>query len=230
MMRAALFAFALASAAACATSQAVPARSEGFVDAASLARGLVIEMRYAGSHNFVGRPVDGYEAPLCLLSREAAVALAQVQADLAARGHALKVYDCYRPARAVADFAAWARDLRDQRTKPEFYPNVEKDELYALGYIAERSGHSRGSTVDVTLIDLVTGAEVDMGTPFDLFDPRSWPSDTSVSLEAQANRRSLRDAMVARGFRPLREEWWHFTLETEPYPETYFDFPVRAGQ
>lgn len=225
MMRPALLAIALALAAACTTVTAPP-RQEGFVDAAELVPGLAIDMRYAGAHNFVGRPVAGYDAPLCLLTREAALALAAVEADLAASDRGLKAYDCYRPARAVADFAAWARDLTDLRTKPEFYPHVEKDQLFALGYIAERSGHSRGSTVDVTLIDLSTGAELDMGTPFDLFDPRSWPSDTSVSPEAQANRRALRDAMVAHGFRPLREEWWHFTLEVEPYPDRYFDSPV----
>jgi D-alanyl-D-alanine dipeptidase len=127
----------------------------------------------------------------------------------------------------VADFAAWARDVDDRRMQAEFYPNVDKSRLFELGYIAERSGHSRGSTVDLTLIDLATGAELDMGTPFDLFDARSWPSDTSVSAEAQANRRALRDVMVAHGFRPLREEWWHFTLANEPYPDTYFDFVVR---
>lgn len=202
-------------------------RPQGFVDATTMAPGLVVEMRYAGSRNFVGRPIAGYEAARCLLSEAAAAALAEAQRALAASGHGLKVYDCYRPARAVADFAAWARDLDDQATKPDYYPNVDKDQLFALGYIAERSGHSRGSTVDVTLVDLASGAELDMGTAYDLFDPRSWPSDTSVSAEAQANRRLLREAMIAHGFRPLREEWWHFTLEDETYPETYFDFPVR---
>lgn len=187
-------------------------------------------MRYAGARNFVGRPIAGYEANLCLLTEEAAAALALVQRDLAASGRGLKVFDCYRPARAVADFVAWARDLEDQATKTEYYPNVAKDQLFAQGYIAERSGHSRGSTLDVTLIDLATGAELDMGTAYDFFDPRSWPSDTSVSVEAQANRRALRDAMVARGFRPLREEWWHFTLEGEPHPQTYFDFPVTRPE
>lgn len=210
---------------ACTTSEQV--RPPAFVDAESAVPGLAVDMRYAGSRNFVGRPIAGYDAPLCLLTREAAAALAAVQRDLAASGRGLKVYDCYRPARAVADFAAWARDLGDQRMKPEYYPNVDKTQLFALGYIAERSGHSRGSTLDVTLIELVTGAELDMGTPYDLFDPRSWPSDTSVSADAQANRRALQEAMVAHGFRPLREEWWHFTLSGEPFPETYFDFPVR---
>ena len=229
MMRAALAALAFAFATSCAAPPATSgrARPDSFVDAAQVVPALVVDMRYASANNFVGRRIAGYEAPVCLLTRQAARALAAVQRDLAASGRGLKVYDCYRPARAVADFAAWARDLDDQRTKAEYYPNVPKDQLFALGYIAERSGHSRGSTLDVTLIDLATGAELDMGTPYDLFDPRSWPSDATVSAEAQANRRALQEIMIARGFRPLREEWWHFTLNEEPYPETYFDFPVR---
>lgn len=227
MMRGALFAaFVLA---ACASTPDPNARepSPGFVAAAAVAPGIVVDMRYASSRNFVGRRIDGYDTAVCLLTPQAANALAAVQRDLAASGRGLKVFDCYRPARAVAHFARWARDLGDQRTRAEYYPNVDKDQLFALGYIAERSGHSRGSTVDLTLIDLATGAELDMGTPFDLFDPRSWPSDTTVSPEAQANRRALQEIMVAHGFRPLREEWWHFTLVGEPYPDTYFDFPVR---
>jgi D-alanyl-D-alanine dipeptidase len=223
-MRSILFVVALALG-ACASHQ--DPRQDGFVDARTVAPGLVVEMRYAGAHNFVGRRIAGYEAPVCLLTQEAAAALAAVQRDLAASGRGLKVFDCYRPTRAVADFAAWARDLEDQGAKQEFYPNVDKERLFELGYIAERSGHSRGSTLDLTMVDLATGAEIDMGTPFDLFDTRSWPSDESVSAQARANRWALQAVMRAHGFRPLREEWWHFTLENEPYPDTYFDFPVR---
>jgi zinc D-Ala-D-Ala dipeptidase len=202
-------------------------RAPGFVDAADAIPGLVVEMRYAGAHNFVGRAIAGYEAPVCLLTREAAAALAEVQAELAASGRGLKVYDCYRPARAVADFATWARDPADQRMKAEYYPNVDKSRLFELGYLAERSGHSRGSTVDLTIVDLATGAEADMGSPWDLFDPVSWPGDETVPSAARANRIALQRVMIAHGFRPLREEWWHFTLENEPHPDTYFDFPVR---
>lgn len=222
-MRAVILSLLLALA-ACAHA---PERPEGFVDAASVVPGLRVEMRYAGAHNFVGRRVDGYEAPVCILTREAAEALARVQAELAPRGLGIKVFDCYRPQRAVADFARWAGDLSDQSTKAEFYPNVDKSRLFELGYIAARSGHSRGSTVDLTLIDLATGAEIDMGSPFDLFDTRSWPSDETVSAEARANRLQLQNAMREHGFRSLREEWWHFTLEGEPHPQTYFDFVVR---
>ena len=220
--RALILSFGLA---ACA--HAAPERPEGFVDAARVVPGLRVEMRYTTAHNFVGRPIDGYEAPVCVLTRAAAEALARVQADLAPRGLGLKVYDCYRPQRAVADFARWAADLSDQSTKAEFHPNVDKARLFELGYIAARSGHSRGSTLDLTIVDLATGAEIDMGTPFDLFDTRSWPTDETVSAAARANRLLLQNAMRAHGFRSLREEWWHFTLESEPYPETYFDFVVR---
>ena len=209
-----------------ACSHAPTERPEGFVDATSVVPGLRLEMRYAGAHNFVGRRIDGYEAPVCILTREAAEALARVQGDLAARGLGLKVYDCYRPRRAVAHFGRWAADLTDQSTKAEFYPNVDKSQLFTLGYIAERSGHSRGSTVDVTIIDLASGAEIDMGSPFDLFDTRSWPTDESVSAAARANRMLLQGVMREHGFRSLREEWWHFTLDAEPHPETYFDFVV----
>ena len=222
MLRALILSLALA---ACA--HAAPVRLEGFVDAANVVPGLRVEMRYTTAHNFVGRPIDGYEAPVCILTRETAAALARVQAELAPRGLGLKVYDCYRPQRAVAHFARWAADLNDQSTKAEFYPNVDKSRLFELGYIAARSGHSRGSTLDLTIVDLASGAEIDMGTPFDLFDTRSWPTDETVSAAARANRLMLQSAMRAQGFRSLREEWWHFTLEGEPHPETYFDFVVR---
>jgi zinc D-Ala-D-Ala dipeptidase len=213
---------------------AVPAlageRSPAFVDAGDIVPGLVVEMRYAGEHNFVGTRIDGYRRRLCLLTREAAAALAEVQHDLAEQGLGIKVFDCYRPAQAVAHFVRWAQDLADLKGKAEFYPDVDKRDLFKDGYIAARSGHSRGSTVDLTLVRLEDGqpaVELDMGTPFDLFSPRSWPSDKGVNAAAQANRALLATAMTKRGFRPLQTEWWHFTLADEPFPETYFDFPVR---
>jgi D-alanyl-D-alanine dipeptidase len=202
-------------------------RPDTFVDAASVARGLVVEARYAGSHNFVGQPIDGYDKPLCYLTKPAAAALAQVVADLEPRGLTIKVFDCYRPERAVAHFVRWARNLGDVAQKAEFYPQVDKSTLFRDGYIAARSGHSRGSTADLTLARRSDGQELDMGTPFDFFSPRSWPSDRSVSAAARANRALLAQAMRKRGFRPHDKEWWHFTLRHEPYPETYFDFPVR---
>ncbi len=189
--------------------------------------GLVVDMRYAGTHNFVGARVDGYAAPVCLLTKPAAQALALVQRDLAASGFGLKVFDCYRPARAVRHFIRWARDARDTRTKAEFYPAVDKRQLFALGYIAPQSRHSRGSTVDLGLVKLADKSEPDMGTPFDTFSPRSWLHDTQVSAEARRNRALLAAAMRRRGFIAYDREWWHFTLRGEPYPATYFDFTVR---
>ena len=201
-------------------------RPASFADAAAVVPGLLTEMRYAGSHNFVGRPIDGYEAPRCLLTREAADALAGVARDIAPYGLVIKVFDCYRPTRAVANFIRWARDLNDTAGKAEFYPNVDKRTLFRDGYIASHSGHSRGSTIDLTLAR-ADGTALDMGTPFDFFSPKSWPSNRSVGREAQVNRALLATAMRRRGFRPYDREWWHFTLSREPFPTTYFDFPVR---
>jgi zinc D-Ala-D-Ala dipeptidase len=195
----------------------------------------------------VGEKIDGYQAPRCLLSQPAADALAAVQLDLAGRGQplpqlpfitrslrelvgrglGLKVFDCYRPQRAVAHFMRWAQNVDEVSRKAEFYPEVDKRDLFKEGYIAERSGHSRGSTVDLTLVRRADGSELDMGSPFDLFSPKSWPSDRSVSALAQSNRALLAEAMMRAGFRPYDKEWWHFTLVNEPFPDTYFDFPVR---
>jgi D-alanyl-D-alanine dipeptidase len=207
------------------------AQPAGFVDAATAVPGLAVEMRYFGTHNFVGTRIDGYEAPRCLLARQAAVALAGVERDLAARGLGLKVFDCYRPARAVAHFVRWTGALADLKTKAEFYPRTDKRNLFKEGYISSRSGHSRGATVDLTLVRLDAGAELggelDMGTPFDFFGPQSWPSYPGISDEARRNRALLAEAMRRGGFRPYAREWWHFTLAREPFPSTYFDFPVR---
>jgi len=202
-------------------------RPAHFVDAAAVVPGLAVEMRYFGSNNFVGRPIDGYERPLCLLTREAATALAQVARDLEPRGLAIKAFDCYRPARAVAHFMRWARNATDVSRKAEFYPGVDKRDLFRDGYIAARSGHSRGSTIDLTLTRRADGRELDMGTAFDFLSPRASPSDRSVSVEAQTNRALLAGAMRRRGFRGYDKEWWHFTLNREPFPDTRFDFPVR---
>jgi D-alanyl-D-alanine dipeptidase len=196
------------------------------VDASTVVPGLVTDMRYAGSHNFVGRPIDGYRAPRCLLTQSAANALAEVARDVATRGLVIKVFDCYRPARAVADFVRWARDPRAQVAKAEFYPDIDKRALFRDGYIASHSGHSRGSTVDLTLAR-ADGAELDMGTPFDFFSPRSWTAASSVTAEQHANRMRLAAAMQRRGFRGYPREWWHFTLRNEPFPDTYFDVPVQ---
>jgi D-alanyl-D-alanine dipeptidase len=199
----------------------------GFVDAATVVDGLALDIRYFGQNNFVGEKIDGYERPRCLLSVQAANALAAVQRDLAARGLGLKVFDCYRPQQAVAHFVRWARRIGDVKRKSEFYPDIDKRVLFKQGYIAEHSGHSRGATVDLTLVRRADGSELDMGSPFDFFSPKSWPSDKSVSAQAQKNRAVLAEAMTRGGFRPYDKEWWHFTLAPEPFPDTYFDFPVR---
>jgi D-alanyl-D-alanine dipeptidase len=219
-------------------AQAQPVQAQlpaGFVDAATVVDALVVDMRYFGDDNFVGARIDGYDAPRCLLARPAALALARIQKELAPQGLGLKVFDCYRPTRAVAHFVRWARDVKDVKRKADFYPDVDKRDLFKLGYIASQSGHSRGATVDLTLVRReagqapaeLDGAELDMGTRFDFFGVQSWPSSRAVSAQAQANRKTLAAAMRRGGFRPYEREWWHFTLRGEPYPGSYFNFPVR---
>ena len=199
----------------------------GFVDLQKTVPSIVVELRYSGKNNFVGKPIDGYEAQVCYISTPAAVALKSVQEELLAFGLGLKIFDAYRPQRAVDHFVRWAKDLNDTKMKASYYPDVLKSELFDKGYIAARSGHSRGSTVDLTLIDLATANELDMGTGFDFFSPLSWPTSMAVSSQQRVNRLLLRSVMLRHGFRPLAEEWWHFTLANEPYPTTYFDFLVR---
>jgi D-alanyl-D-alanine dipeptidase len=209
---------------------ALPAAAAGaapdLVRLRSVDASILQEMRYAGAHNFVGRPIAGYKAPECLLTREAARALADAQAELKPFGLTLKVFDCYRPQRAVDDFAAWAKDRADVRMKKEFYPAVDKADLFKDGYIAAKSGHSRGSTMDLTLAGL-DGVELDMGTPFDYFDPRAHTAAPELSGAQKKNRLLLKTLLEAHGFVNLPEEWWHFTLSREPYPDRYFDAEVR---
>ena len=202
---------------------------EGFVSLAEAVPDAILEIRYYSTYNFVGDRIEGYLEPCALLSKEAAAALKAASDECVRRGYRLKIYDAYRPRRAVAHFARWAGDVADTRMKGYFYPNVDKSELFARGYIAERSGHSRGSTVDLTLFDMKSGKEVDMGGVFDWFGVESHPDYKAITKEQFANRMILRDIMVSHGFRPITEEWWHFTLEDEPYPDTYFDFPVEQG-
>jgi len=205
-------------------AQIVPS---GFVNLKETVPSVAVELRYYGENNFIGQRIDGYEAPICYVSISAAEALKAVQEELSSFGLGLKLFDGYRPQRAVNHFVRWAKDLNDTTMKQSYYPNVQKSELFEKGYIATRSGHSRGSTVDLTLIDLATGEELDMGTSFDFFSPLSSPTSREVTQQQRANRLLLRSLMLRHGFRPLEEEWWHFTLENEPYPTTYFDFLVR---
>lgn len=198
-----------------------------FVDVQQAIPNIAVEVRYFSEDNFVGTPIDGYRAARIYLTRPTVLALNSIQRQLNSSGLGLKIFDGYRPQMAVDHFVRWAEDLSDTRMKQRYYPEVEKVNLFRDGYIAERSGHSRGSTVDLTLISLETGLEVDMGTGWDFFDPSSWPSSMVVNGQQLANRLLLRRVMLGNGFRPLQEEWWHFSLENELFPDTYFEFQIR---
>ena len=201
--------------------------SSGFVSVSDVIPDALLDVRYYTTYNFVGERIDGYEQPVVLMTKEAAAALALVNRDMRAQGLRLVIYDAYRPQRAVDHFVRWAEDVSDTRMKAIFYPEVDKADLFERGFIAKRSGHSRGSTVDLTLLDEKSGMLLDMGGPFDFFGELSHPDFAGVTTEQHANRMLLRDAMVTHGFRTLSTEWWHFTLVNEPYPDTYFDFPVH---
>ena len=203
--------------------------SSGFVVLADFVPHIVQEIRYYSTYNFIGERIDGYEEPCALLTVEAARALKTVSNELNVQGYRLKVFDAYRPACAVKHFALWGIEDQDIRMKPCFYPELEKQELFAKGYIARQASHSRGSTVDLTLLDMKTGKEVDMGGPFDYFGELSHPDYRGITDEQFENRMFLQKAMVRNGFKPIDCEWWHFTLENEPYPDTYFNFPVSSA-
>ena len=202
--------------------------SSDFVLLSDAVPDAILEIRYYSTYNFVGDRIEGYEEPLAFLTAEAADALKGASDELAAEGYRLKIYDAYRPQMAVTNFVEWAKDEGDTRMKAYFYPELDKDVLFPQGYIAEHSGHSRGSTVDLTLFDMRTEKEVDMGGTFDYFGELSHPDYTGITDEQYANRMLLRDVMMKHGFKPLPEEWWHFTLENEPYPDTYFTFPINS--
>ena len=199
----------------------------GFVSLGEAVPDVILEIRYYSTFNFIGDRIDGYERPAALLTREAAARLKEVSADMAEKGYRLKIFDAYRPQAAVDHFMRWAEDPADTRMKAYFYPDLDKRDLIPGGYIARRSGHSRGSTVDLTLFDMRAQKELDMGGPFDFFGELSHPGWSGVTEQQYAARMLLRNAMLRRGFGPLESEWWHFTLENEPYPDTYFTFPVR---
>ena len=203
--------------------------SSGFVLLSDYVPQIVQEIRYYSTYNFIGDRIDGYEEPCSLLTIEAARALKAVNNELIVQGYRLKVFDAYRPVSAVKHFVLWGIEDQDIRMKPYFYPDLEKQALFAKGYIAKQSSHSRGSTVDLTLLDMKTGKELDMGSPFDLFSEISHPDCTEITEEQYENRMVLQRAMVRNGFMPFACEWWHFTLEDEPYPNTYFEFPVSSS-
>jgi zinc D-Ala-D-Ala dipeptidase len=207
-----------------------PPAPKGFVHVEDRVPGIVIDLKYATADNFVGKPIDGYLAARPMLTWTAANALRAVQTDLNRFGLGLKLFDAYRPRRAVLDFMRWVGDPGDLATKPTHYPNVPKNQLFRREYIADHSSHSRGSTVDVTIValsDRQPPRELDMGSDFDFFDELSWPENPGPSAQQRANRALLRFVMEQHGFKPYEQEWWHFTLKKEPFPETEFDFPVE---
>ena len=201
----------------------------GFVLLSDFIPQIVQEIRYYSSYNFIGDRIDGYEEPCAILTKEAARALRQVSNEMIVQGYRLKIFDAYRPACAVRQFVLWGIEDQDIRMKPYFYPALEKQTLFRDGYIASKSSHSRGSAVDLTLLDMQSGKELDMGSPFDLFSEVSHPSYRGVTDEQYENRMLLQQAMVRAGFVPLYCEWWHFMLKDEPYPDTYFEFPVSSA-
>lgn len=233
-----------------ASAQPQPTAPPDFVSLSDVDPSILMDIRYDTPHNFTGDPVDGYHAPMCILTRPAAEALSRAQREFLEQGYTLKVYDCYRPQRAVNDFVTWANNLFDQRMKAEFYPRVDKTQLFADGYIAEQSGHSRGSTVDLTLVALPAAPEptyvpgqplvdcaapapdrfadntIDMGTGYDCFDTLAHTLDPRVQGDQLKNRLLLKDGLEKQSLQNYENEWWHFTFKPETYPETYFDFPV----
>ena len=200
----------------------------GFVLLADYVPGIIQEIRYYSTFNFVGDRINGYEEPVALTTVEAARALISVANELNVKGYRLKIFDAYRPANAVSHFVYWGLEDQDLRMKPYFYPELEKQELFNQGYIAAKSSHSRGSTVDLTLFDMNAGKDVDMGSPFDFFGEISHPDYKGITEAQYRNRMLLQSAMVRNGFTTIDCEWWHFTLKDEPYPDTYFEFPVSS--
>ena len=208
-------------------SDATTPQQAGLVDITTLVPDIQLDMRYVGSNNFVGKPVRGYNAAKCLLLAPVAEALAKVETDLRQQGHGLRIYDCYRPARAVRHFVEWSKDLQDQKTKASHYPNLDKDQLVGE-YISATSGHSRGATLDLTLLQCTQGAceALDMGTDFDLFDASANTDSPLVSDAQRANRQLLLQAMARHGFQNYPMEWWHYSFKPEPDAQTAYDVPI----
>lgn len=198
-----------------------------FVSVTDILPEVILDIRYYSSNNFIGEKIDGYEEPVALLTKKAALALKNAGEEIKKQGLCFKIFDAYRPQMAVDHFVRWAEDLDDVKMKEAFYPEVSKKDLFALGFIAKHSGHSRGSTVDLTLCNIEGQKELDMGGTFDFFGDISHSDYTDLSKEQLDNRRLLREVMVNNGFMPLKEEWWHYTLKDEPYPDTYFKFPNK---
>lgn len=188
---------------------------------------VALEIRYAGQDNFVGDCIKGYDAPVAILSKRAAEALLLVQNEVKKEGYSIKIFDAYRPQMAVDHFVKWSKDVKDTLMKANYYPDIPKNRLFQLGYIASRSGHTRGSTLDLTLIDNNNGLEIDMGSPYDFFGEISHHNTSKINEQQKKNRKYLMHIMMKYGFRPYPEEWWHYSFRNEPFPDTYFNFPVK---
>jgi D-alanyl-D-alanine dipeptidase len=207
-----------------ASTQSLP---KGFVDLSDIDASIQKELRYFTNNNFIGQPIDGYHKDMVILTKKTALALQKVQQQFLKDSLSLQIFDAYRPQQAVDHFVKWAKDLKDTLRKQDYYPNVLKSELFAQGYIASKSGHTRGSTVDLTLVNLKTDQEVDMGSTYDFFGKVSHPYNKGITEIQQKNRRLLRTVMQENGFQPYENEWWHFTLKKEPFPKIYFNFPIE---
>jgi len=205
-------------------SQKIP---NGFVYVSDIDTTIKTELRYLSNHNFIGKIIDGYYENCLIMTKETADALHKVQTILKKKGLSLKVFDAYRPQQAVDHFVKWAKVLNDTLMKHEYYPQISKSELFKRGFIAEKSGHTRGSTVDLTIVDVKTGKELDMGSVYDFFGVESHPYYKKINEHQQKNRLYLRKIMLHNNFNPYDNEWWHFTLRNEPFPKTYFNFPIR---
>lgn len=206
---------------------AVAQLPKGFVYAETEIPTLKVDLQYCTDFNFVGETIDGYNANVAIMTKATAAALKKVQATLAKENLGIKIYDAYRPQRAVNHFVRWAKVVNDTIMKSQFYPQVEKRNLFKSGYIASKSRHSSGSTLDVTIVDLQTGQELDMGSPYDFFGSESWVANTNLTAKQAKNRALLQRVMLDNGFRNYAKEWWHFTLRGEPFRNQYFDFPVE---
>lgn len=199
----------------------------GFVYVDEYIPNIAQDLKYYGVHNFIGKKINGYVDDKVILTKAATLALQKVQSELKKEGLAIKIYDAYRPQSAVNHFKKWASDIKDTLMRQEFYPTIDKRNLFKLGFIASKSGHSRGSTVDLTLIDISTSKELDMGSPFDYFGEQSAHYYSKLTSSQKKNRLKLKTIMEKHGFKPYNKEWWHYTLINEPFKETYFDFPVK---
>jgi D-alanyl-D-alanine dipeptidase len=200
---------------------------KGFVYLDEVIPTAVIDLRYYGEFNFIGRRIDGYKAPYAIFSAKGALSLKAVSAELERKGYLLKIYDAYRPQKAVNHFKRWSQDFKDVKMKAVFYPKLDKKNLFKLGFIASRSAHSRGSAVDLTLIDKKTRKELDMGSPFDFFGDISHHGTEKINAKQTANRNILKSAMLNHGFQAYSKEWWHYSLKKEPFPKQYFNFDIQ---